>query len=217
MRNNDDEKLRYIRDLYCRDFESMDLFEIPQRPQIQIGAEEGKLLYLLTKLHNAKSILEIGTFFGYSAYWMAKALPAEGRLTTIEKDLDNYNLAKKNFKTLGLEDKIQIINEDAKIYLEHLVFKSEIPKFDLIFIDANKSAYLDYLKYSEKLLCNGGMLIADNTLLFDIVFNGEKSKIVTDETIKKMQEFNIKLSDKNKYITTMIPTKSGLTIAIKIS
>lgn len=213
MRKVNDPKLEYIRNIFAREFDDLNSIEFPdEKPGMQIGAEEGKLLFLLIKMQNAKNILEIGTFFGYSAAWMAKALPEDGKVFTIEKNSYYSQSAQINFNNLKLNKKIDILQGEALQILPTLN-----QQFDMIFIDGAKSEYLNYLSFTEKLLKKNGILVADNALLFDTVFDDSMDcKKVTKKTIQNMQAFNLRINDLKKFQSIMIPTASGMTISLKI-
>ncbi|AMP05522.1 mycolic acid cyclopropane synthetase family protein [Collimonas pratensis] len=170
---------------------------------------EGKIIHVLLKMINAKTVLEIGTLGGYSATWIARALPDDGKLVCIEKSEEHYLIAKQNFDSITEGKKINLLKGDAKEILQN--FDSS---FDAIFIDANKSAYPYYLEQASRLLRKNGLIIADNTFLFGQVYdpaiNGDKEKIVG-----AMREFNKQISDSARFTSVILPTDDGLTIAIK--
>ena len=144
-----DDKIKYIRNLFTE--EDNILLQIKEdakkvnRP-ININPEDGKLLELLIKISNSKKILEIGTFYGYSTIWLARSIE-DGIIYTIEKDKDSYEKAEQNFIKANVNDKIKILKGTAE---EILPILNE--EFDLIFIDAEKNHYLQYLDFAEKLL-----------------------------------------------------------------
>lgn len=177
---------------------------------IQITASEGKLLQLLIILTNAKKIVELGTHFGYSTIWMAKALSDEGVIYTIEKDEMRAFKAQENFKNSGLEHRINLINNSALDALKRLS-----GEYDLLFIDAVKSEYGMYLEWADRHLKKGGLIIADNTLLSGAVYDANYKGKFNKKAIKAMQNFNFALANAQKYHAIMLPTEEGLTIAIK--
>lgn len=128
-------------------------------PPIQVSATQGKLLYLLAKLSGARRILEIGTLAGYSAIWLARALPAGGKLVTLEFDPRHADVAKANLKNAGLELVTEVRVGKALMSLPRL----EGP-FDVVFIDADKEAYPEYLSWALKLTRKGSLIIADNVV-----------------------------------------------------
>lgn len=128
-------------------------------PAIQVSPGQGKLLYLLARLVEAKRILEFGTLAGYSTIWMARALPADGRLTTIEIDPKHAEVAGDSLAAAGLAERCDVICAPALEALPGL----DGP-FDMVFIDANKEAYPAYLGHAVRLTRPGGLIVADNVV-----------------------------------------------------
>jgi len=175
---------------------------------IAVGAEEGKFLQVLARTISAKKIVEIGTFNGYSSLWMAAALPEDGVLVTLESDPERAMIAKAN---TGHEKRIRVVTGDALETLATL----EGP-FDMAFIDADKVHYLKYLDGVEKLVRKGGLVVADNTFLFDAVWTDEPVDRVRETARKVMREFNRRLADPGKYAGVMLPTEQGMTVGVKL-
>src|SRR5437879_5949934 len=113
-------------------------------PEINVSPNEGKLLYLLAKLSGARRMLEIGLLGGYSALWLASALPADGKLVTLELEEKYAAVARKNLERAGVLPKVEIREGDARGSLDSMVRTGE-PVFDLVFIDADKEGYPAYL------------------------------------------------------------------------
>lgn len=132
-------------------------------PGMNVSPVEGKLLELLALLVGAKRILEIGTLGGYSGIHFARALPEDGKLVTLELDTHHANIARRNFERAGVDDKVEIHVGPATATLQQLA-EIETPQFDLVFVDANKDEYPDYLERSLPLLREGGLMLGDNTL-----------------------------------------------------
>lgn len=210
--------LRYIRDLYAP--EDAVLRSIREQLEalhmcIQIGAEEGKFLQTLIHLHQPRSIVEIGTLGGYSAIWMARALPETGHLYTIEKETAHAAIARSAFARAGLQQRITLLEGTAQ---EQLPTLSARAPFDMVFIDADKISYLEYLDWSEKHLRKGGLLVADNTLLFDTVYldNIPDNADIRPTTHQALKNFNQRLANPMRFHSAMLPTKEGLTLALKL-
>ena len=150
-----------------------------------IGPVKAKIIAKIIKKRKPKNILEIGALFGYSSIFMANLLPKEGKVISIEVSRQNLNLAKEAVKLSGLSDKIKFMNGDA---LE--IIPKTKGKFDLVFIDALKEEYLDYLRLIEPKLRPNAIIIADNVGIFEsdvknylaYVKNSEKYKSKTIET-----------------------------------
>lgn len=214
-RNNSSMKLSYIRDLFAKKYKEIEEYCIFERKKhIQISAEEGKLLSLFIKIHKVKSIVEIGTLYGYSSICMAKALPEYGHIYTIENNPEHLSIAKKNFSAFNLDNKITLIEGDALEKLNELSAKAP---FDMMFIDADKGGYPKYLDWAELYIKRDGLIVADNTLLFNTVFLESPPKEVSEKSWQAMREFNRRLSDEEKYYSMLIPTDEGMTVALKLT
>ena len=128
-------------------------------PAIAVSAAQGKLLHLLAMSIGAKRILEIGTLGGYSAVWMARALPADGKLVSLEIDPRNAEVASRNIARAGLSDKVEILVGPAISRLPALQ-----GPFDLAFIDADKESNADYFDHAVRLSRRGGVIVVDNVV-----------------------------------------------------
>lgn len=132
-------------------------------PEIAVSPAQGSLLMLLARSHGAKRILEIGTLGGYSTIWLGRALPADGKLVSLEVSPRHAAVAQNNIARAGLADKVEIVVGNAQETLPRLVQQGVEP-FDLIFIDADKDSYPFYLDWSLRLSRPGTLLIADNVV-----------------------------------------------------
>jgi predicted O-methyltransferase YrrM len=130
---------------------------------INVSPNQGKLLHLIARIHGARRILEIGTLGGYSAIWLARALPADGSLLTLEIDPDSAALARKNIERAGLSERVTVRVGDAVDSLRALAAERVEP-FDLVFIDANKDRNPDYLAGALALSRPGTVIICDNVV-----------------------------------------------------
>lgn len=195
-------------DLLARIDAKLHEIELP----MHIGPEEGKLLQLLMRLHNVKTVLEIGTLAGYSTIWMARGLPEDGHITTINKDAPHIALAKEFFSQCEVKERITMLEGDAHKLLPTLAGT----QFDMMFIDADKISYPAYLDHAEKLVRKGGLIIADNTLLFGAVGLDAPPENLAPNTWKAMRIFGKRMADQSRYFSTLIPTEQGMTVAIKL-
>jgi predicted O-methyltransferase YrrM len=156
----------YIADLFApQDAALTETLEEMEREgvrKINVSATEGKLLHLLALTVGAKRILEIGTLGGYSGIHLARALPEEGKLITLEIDPHHAEVARRNFERAGVAHKVEVRVGPASETLGKMA--TEEAAFDLIFIDADKDGYPEYLRQSLPLLREGGLLLGDNTL-----------------------------------------------------
>jgi len=132
-------------------------------PPISVSPTQGKLLHLIARGQGARRILEIGTLGGYSAIWLARALPPDGHLITLEADTRHAEVARENLALAGLADLTEVRVGRAQETLPHLISAGAGP-FDLIFIDADKPGYPDYLRWSLDLARPGTIIIADNVV-----------------------------------------------------
>ena len=132
-------------------------------PAIAVSPNQGKLLQILAQIVGARSILEIGTLGGYSTIWLARALPAGGRLITLELDPKHAEVAKQNVSRAGLQDLVDVRIGDALTTLPKLSAERRGP-FDLIFIDADKRGTPDYFTWALELSRPGSLIVTDNVI-----------------------------------------------------
>ena len=126
-----------------------------------IGPVKGKILAEVVKTHKPRKILEVGSLYGYSAILIAKNSPAKAEITTVEKNPEHARITEQNIERARLESQIKVIRGDAKEILPTLP-----GPFDLVFLDAEKTQYLDYLKAVENNLHQGSVVVADNVGVF---------------------------------------------------
>ena len=132
-------------------------------PAIAVAPTQGRMLQVLARAIGARRILEIGTLAGYSAIWLARALPADGRLVTLELDPERAQVARENLAKAGLSERAEVIVGPAADSLEALVRAKCLP-FDLIFIDADKQNCPLYLRHSLALARTGSLIVVDNAI-----------------------------------------------------
>lgn len=132
-------------------------------PAIDVSAAQGKLLSLLVRIRGAKKVLEIGTLGGYSTIWMARGLPAGGRIVTLELDPRHAEVARSNFERAGVSEKVDLRIGPALKSLTALESENAGP-FDLIFIDADKPNNPNYLDWAMRLSRPGGVIVCDNVI-----------------------------------------------------
>ncbi len=134
-----------------------------QLPAINVTANQGKFLHLLARIRGARRILEIGTLGGYSTIWLARALPADGKLVTLELNPDYAAIARGNFQRAGVADKIELRLGRAADSLAQLIAEKAAP-FDLVFIDADKASTAEYFTAALKLVRAGSVIVVDNVV-----------------------------------------------------
>lgn len=199
--------LKYIEEVFCGDAPAF-RNSAGARSDVQVSPIEGKFIQMIVKMINAKHVLEIGAMHGYSTSWILSALPNDGELLSIEKSRDAYNIAIGN---IGEDRRVNILNADAADVLPAL----EEGRYDLIFIDANKSAYPLYLEHAARLLRKGGVLIADDALLFSEVWlNCNSAELSSME--KGVSDFNSRLGNSRFFLGLTIPVFHGLAVAVRI-
>ena len=164
----------YVEDLFSTNDDALEsaLRESERNglPHINVSANEGRLLYMLAKMCGARSILEIGTLGGYSTIWLARALPDDGRLMTLEYSPKHAEVARGNIARAGLADKVEVRVGAGLDLLPQLEKNGEGP-FDLFFIDADKENYPGYLDWAIKLSLPGSVILSDNLIRNGAVLN----------------------------------------------
>jgi len=173
-------------------------------PLIHISPENGKFLYMLAKMIGARRIIEVGTLAGYSTIWMARALPEDGKLITLEVDERHASVAQENFNKAGLASKIGLIRGDASETLR----KMKDERFDFAFIDADKISYPLYFELVLPMMNKGGIIAADNALR-----DGEVVKSNPDEGTRGVQIYNKMTASDPRVVSLLIPISDGLTIS----
>ena len=128
-------------------------------PDIHVSPGQGKLLYLMAKTIGAKRVIEVGTLGGYSTVWLARALPEDGQLITLELDPTHAEFARETLKQAGIADRCDVIEGAALPSLQDIV-----GPVDLVFLDANKDSYPAYLNQAVRLTRPGGLILADNVV-----------------------------------------------------
>jgi caffeoyl-CoA O-methyltransferase len=132
-------------------------------PRINVSANEGRLLYILARMSVARRILEIGTLGGYSTIWLARALPDDGRLLSLEYSTKHAEVARANIERAGLGDKVEVRVGAGLDLLPQIAANGEGP-YDLFFIDADKENYPGYLEWAIKLSRPGSVILSDNLI-----------------------------------------------------
>jgi predicted O-methyltransferase YrrM len=133
-------------------------------PEIQISAGQGKFIYLLAKMIGARRILEIGTLGGYSALWLARALPEDGQLVTLESEAKHADVAALNLARAGLSNRVKIIVGSALDTLPQVADRAAKEPFDFVFLDADKVNYCNYFPHIMRSVRPGALILADNVI-----------------------------------------------------
>ena len=197
----DDDLLRSLREETARD----------PMAQMQISPEQGQFLYLLVKMLSARNILEVGTFTGYSALNMARALPDDGRLICCDISDEWTRIARRYWKQDGQDHKINLKLAPAAETLKGLLEDGKQRTFDFAFIDADKENYDTYYELCLKLMRPGGVIAFDNVLWSGAVVKPANNS----ESTIAIKALNRKLHDDCRVELSLLPIGDGLTLARK--
>jgi predicted O-methyltransferase YrrM len=170
-------------------------------PQIQVSPSQGKLLHLLARTIGARRILEIGTLGGYSTIWLARALPPDGKLITLEFSPKHAEVAKGNIAAAGLAEKVELRLGPALETLPKLAAEKQAP-FDFIFIDADKKSMPEYFDWALKLSRKGTLIFADNVVRSGGVVDADS----TDPDIQGVRRFYQALHSEPRVCVTAVQT-----------
>jgi predicted O-methyltransferase YrrM len=173
-------------------------------PPINVPPNQGKFLQLMARIQGARTILEIGTLGGYSTIWLARALPAGGRLITLEADPKHAEVARTNIARAGLADVVELRLGPALETLPQLAAEGRGP-FDLIFIDADKQGYADYFAWALRLSRRGSVILADNVVRDGAVIDPASD----DPRVQGVRRFNELLAAEPRVSATAIQTVSS--------
>jgi len=175
-------------------------------PEIEIRPEEGRILQFLAALIGARRVLEIGTLAGYSAIWLARALPDGGQLITLELDPRHAQIAREHFKLAGVADRVEVIEGEAHRSLARL---AKCQPFDMVFIDADKEGYPDYLEWALDHVRPGGLITAHNAFR-----GGQLVDSRPDDGTRAMRAMLETIAANNRLSGTIIPVGDGIAAAV---
>ncbi|MGH6662843.1 MAG: class I SAM-dependent methyltransferase [Rhodospirillales bacterium] len=178
---------------------------------MQISPEQGQFMALLVELMGARRCLEIGTFTGYSALAVARALPADGTLVTCDISADYTARAKPYWQEAGVADRIDLRIGPAVKTLDKLLDDGQAGSFDFAFIDADKTNYNNYFQRVLDLLRRGGLVCVDNVLWSGAVVDPGRD----DEDTEAIRAFNKALAGDPRVSLSLVPIGDGLTLARK--
>ncbi|MEU0007810.1 class I SAM-dependent methyltransferase [Streptomyces sp. NPDC006314] len=206
----------YVRDVSLREDETLrDLRELtgelPMGSAMQVMAEEGQLLGFLVGLTEARNVLEIGTFTGYSTLCMARALPPGGRLVTCDISDRWPDIGREYWARAGVTDRIDVRIGDAADTLAGLLAEGKGSTFDFAFVDADKANYRRYYELSLELVRPGGLIVLDNTLFFGRVID----PAAQDADTVAIRELNLFLRDDHRVEISLLPMADGITLVRK--
>lgn len=176
-------------------------------PDIAITPEEGAFLSLLVRLCRARRVLEIGTLVGYSTLWLARALPPDGIVVTVEKSARHAALARQNFERASLAERILLLEGEAK----HLLSKAaRLGPFDFVFIDADKEGYPFYYDWALTMVPSGGVIAFHNAL-----WGGSVALPFHGPAIDAIRNFNHMIANDSRVVAHIYPAGDGTLIAVK--
>lgn len=171
-----------------------------------ISPQAARMLEILVRVLDADRVLEVGTNIGYSGGFLARALSEDGTLVTVEIEEDHADQARDHFADLGVADRVDVVVGDARDELPDLE-----PPFDLVFIDADKEAYPDYLEQALRLTRVGGVICADN-----LFWQGNVFKWIGDDATKKIVDFGRSLGADDRLLSTILPLGDGLSVSVVV-
>jgi predicted O-methyltransferase YrrM len=175
---------------------------------MQIAVEQGALLSMLVKLLNARRVLEVGTFTGYSSTAMALALPADGRIVCCDVSEEFTAVARRYWAEAGIADRVDLRLAPALETLDALLADGGAGTFDLAFIDADKTNYRGYVEGALLLVRQGGLIAIDNVLWSGRVIDPAE----TDEDTQAIRDLNADLATDERVDIAMVPIADGLTL-----
>ena len=183
-------------------------------PAIDVTPLQGKFLELLVRISRASRVLEIGTLGGYSTLWLARALPKDGHIVSLELEPRHAEVARANLQNAGVSDRVDIRVAPATESLRALIASGAAP-FDFIFIDADKSGYPEYLGWSLKLSHPGTLIVADNVVRDGKVIEPDNP----DPNIKGVRRFTDVIAAEPRLSATVLQTVGskgydGFTLAV---
>jgi O-methyltransferase len=210
------ELLAYVRAVSLREDDILrrlreETATLPAGSALQVMAEEGQFLALLVGLTGGRRVLEIGTFTGYSALCMARALAPGGRLITCDITDRWPDIGAGYWARAGVADRIDVRIGDASGTLEKLLVEYGPGSFDLVFVDADKQGYLKYYELSLELVSDRGLIVVDNTLFFGRVVDPADN----DPQVVAIRDFNERLRADDRVDISLLPVADGLTLVRK--
>ena len=209
----DERMVTFINSFDCGDSEIVEEIE---RQALADGVpiirqEMGNLLKVLLALKKPENILEVGTAVGYSSILMAENTSKDCRITTIEKYDKRIPIARENFKKAGYEDKITLIEGDAIDVMKELS-----GSYDMIFMDAAKGQYINFMDDVIRLLAPGGLLISDNVLQEGDIIESKYGVIRLNRTIHmRMRDYIYAITHDERLVTSIVPIGDGITLSVK--
>lgn len=210
--NLDDALSAYVRELFApEDGVLRSIRERHERddlPDIFISPEEAGIIQVLLRMIGARRVLEVGTLGGYSGVWIARALPEDGTLVTIERRPERAVTARDAFREAGVQHRVTIVEGEARATMRALT-----PGFDAVFLDADKAPLPEYFTEALRVTRLGGLLLCDNTLCKGRVVN----PLDRDADVEGIREYNRLAARDARVRSALIPVRDGLTASLKVA
>jgi caffeoyl-CoA O-methyltransferase len=200
----------YVIDLFAQEDDALRWIQAEadrnELPQISIRAHEGRMLQILMRAIGARKVIEVGALAGYSGTWLARALPADGKLFTLEKSGKHAQIARASFERAGVADRVELIEGSALESLKKLTAQGP---FDFMFIDADKVNYTNYLAWGVDNIRPGGFITAHNA------YRGGRILAPESDDDKGMAAFNVALAREPRLDSTIIGVGDGMAVALR--
>jgi predicted O-methyltransferase YrrM len=177
-----------------------------------IGPLVGNLCALLARSIGARKVFEMGSGFGYSTLWFARAVGPRGLVVHTEGSADNSRMAREYLAQAGLAERVRFEVGDAREILDREIARGETLPFDVLFNDIDKEQYPDVLPRARRALRPGGLLICDNMIWFGRVLE----EAPADDTTRGILELTRRLKEADDFITTLIPIRDGVTVSLRV-
>ena len=201
----------YVNDIFVREDEMLAFVRQQTAehglPQINLQPHEGLMVQLFVRMCAARKVVEVGALAGYSAIWIARALPGDGRLITIDKSSEHCRLARAHIQRAGLDDKVSVLQGDGRQILDKLAVDAP---FDALFVDADKLSYPHYLSWAADHLRPGGIVMAHNAFWGGQILNPQS------EDDFGLVRFNRMLAEHPAFESTIIEVGDGLALGVKV-
>jgi len=177
-------------------------------PPTAISADAGRFLQVLLRSIGAKRVLEVGTLGGYSAIWMARALPPDGVVVTLEREERHATLARRYITRAGLASIVDVRQGRALDILPSL----DGQEFDLVYLDADRAPIATYYDWAMRLVRVGGMIVAHNVLLGGRV--ADQASRTDDEDLRAVRAFNARVAGDHRATSILVPAYDGFIVAV---
>lgn len=215
MSDQRDERVKYASRLFACEDEILSKILLKQKndggPMMNIGPDQAKFIYLLVKISKAKNVLELGSYYGYSSVWIARALAESGGiLHCLELSSSNCEIIEEHMRQANLLEQVKINQGAALDLMQDYIKRGQI--FDMIFIDADKKNYPKYFELAEKLLISGGILLADNCFQDDDIFD----PVSNNPSVQAIRDFNELVANSPNFDSALLTIQDGLLVAIKL-